>query len=82
MNMRRVLTGALAGAAVLGGPLATSGIASASESHPHQKHDDGHGSLIYAPVYAPVDAPTNTCGNSVNVVGLYNPAFGNTCVNE
>ena len=33
-------------------------------------------------VQAPVDVPVNACGNTVNVVGLLNPAQGNTCVNE
>ncbi|MGW6370322.1 chaplin family protein, partial [Streptomyces niveus] len=23
----------------------------------------------------------NVCGNTINVIGLLNPAFGNTCVN-
>ncbi|GAA2993871.1 hypothetical protein GCM10010519_29020 [Streptomyces lactacystinicus] len=32
-------------------------------------------------VQAPVDVPVNACGNSVNVVGVGNPAFGNDCVN-
>lgn len=30
----------------------------------------------------PVHIPVNACGNTVNVVGLLNPAAGNTCVNE
>ena len=30
---------------------------------------------------APVDVPVNACGNSVNVVGIANPAFGNSCAN-
>ncbi|MFF0105465.1 chaplin [Streptomyces hirsutus] len=30
----------------------------------------------------PVHIPVNACGNRVNVVGLLNPAAGNTCVNE
>ncbi|WP_369216657.1 chaplin [Streptomyces flavofungini] len=30
----------------------------------------------------PVHVPVNVCGNSVNVIGLLNPAFGNTCVND
>jgi hypothetical protein len=30
----------------------------------------------------PIDVPVNACGNSLDVVGLLNPAFGNTCVNE
>ncbi|WP_405012778.1 chaplin [Kitasatospora sp. NBC_01539] len=35
------------------------------------------GNLIQVPVHVPV----NVCGNSVNVVGLLNPAFGNSCAN-
>ncbi|MFG2592512.1 chaplin [Streptomyces sp. NPDC048438] len=33
-------------------------------------------------VQAPVHVPVNACGNSVNVVGLLNPAGGNNCVND
>ncbi|MEW1863866.1 chaplin ChpH [Streptomyces sp. NBC_00669] len=33
-------------------------------------------------VQIPVHVPVNLCGNTVNVVGLLNPAFGNTCVNS
>ncbi|QHY96079.1 hypothetical protein SSPS47_13225 [Streptomyces sp. S4.7] len=32
-------------------------------------------------VQVPVHVPVNLCGNSINVIGLLNPAFGNTCVN-
>ncbi|MEI7031157.1 chaplin [Streptomyces pratensis] len=32
-------------------------------------------------VQVPVHVPVNLCGNTINVVGLLNPAFGNTCVN-
>ncbi|MGW4029943.1 chaplin family protein [Streptomyces sp. NPDC004838] len=32
-------------------------------------------------VQVPVHVPVNVCGNTVNVIGLLNPAFGNTCVN-
>ncbi|MFC8075842.1 chaplin [Streptomyces sp. NPDC057307] len=32
-------------------------------------------------VQIPVHIPLNVCGNSINVIGLLNPAFGNTCVN-
>lgn len=32
-------------------------------------------------IQVPVNVPVNLCGNTVNVVGLLNPAFGNTCVN-
>ncbi|GHH49063.1 chaplin [Streptomyces candidus] len=33
-------------------------------------------------VQAPIHIPVNACGNTVNVIGLLNPAFGNTCVNH
>lgn len=32
-------------------------------------------------VQVPVHVPVNACGNTVNVVGLLNPAFGNRCAN-
>ncbi|MFI7010342.1 chaplin [Streptomyces sp. NPDC050145] len=36
------------------------------------------GNLVQVPVHVPI----NACGNTVNVIGLLNPAFGNTCVNN
>ncbi|MCX5199026.1 chaplin [Streptomyces sp. NBC_00249] len=36
------------------------------------------GNLVQVPVHIPV----NVCGNSVDVIGLLNPAFGNICVND
>ncbi|MDQ8701825.1 chaplin [Streptomyces sp. LHD-70] len=38
----------------------------------------GSGNLVQAPVHIPV----NASGNSVNVIGLLNPAFGNAAVNH
>jgi len=35
------------------------------------------GNLIQVPVHVPI----NVCGNTVNVIGLLNPAFGNHCAN-
>ncbi|AQU68231.1 chaplin [Streptomyces niveus] len=32
-------------------------------------------------VQIPVHVPVNVCGNSISVIGLLNPTFGNTCVN-
>ncbi|WP_274556402.1 chaplin ChpH [Streptomyces spiramyceticus] len=32
-------------------------------------------------VQAPIHVPVNACGNTISVVGLLNPASGNTCVN-
>ncbi|SCD62036.1 Small secreted domain, partial [Streptomyces sp. di50b] len=33
-------------------------------------------------VQAPVHVPVNVCGNTVNVVGILNPAVGNACANK
>jgi hypothetical protein len=33
-------------------------------------------------VQAPVHVPVNVCGNTISVIGLLNPAFGNTCINK
>ncbi len=33
-------------------------------------------------VQVPVHVPVNACGNTINVVGLFNPAMGNKCVND
>ncbi|MGW5613944.1 chaplin [Streptomyces sp. NPDC003877] len=30
----------------------------------------------------PVHIPINVCGNTVNVIALLNPAFGNECEND
>ncbi|MEU3250147.1 chaplin [Streptomyces sp. NPDC006997] len=33
-------------------------------------------------VQVPLHIPINLCGNTIDVIGLLNPAFGNACVNE
>ncbi|MEE1797152.1 chaplin [Streptomyces sp. NPDC101062] len=33
-------------------------------------------------VQIPVHVPVNVCGNSIDVIGILNPAFGNVCVNK
>ncbi|GAA2241570.1 hypothetical protein GCM10010232_30780 [Streptomyces amakusaensis] len=47
-----------------------------------------HGAATHSPgvlsgnlVQVPVNIPVNLCGNTVNIIALLNPAFGNTCVN-
>ncbi|MEW1995072.1 chaplin ChpF [Streptomyces coelicoflavus] len=32
-------------------------------------------------VQVPVHVPVNVCGNTIDVIGLLNPAFGNACEN-
>jgi hypothetical protein len=38
----------------------------------------GSGNAVQAPVHAPV----TTCSNTISVIGLVNPAFGNSCLNR
>lgn len=71
-----VLT-SVAAAAVAG----ASGIAAAdSGASGVAEHSPGvlSGNVVQVPVHVPV----NVCGNTVNVIGLLNPAFGNTCIND
>ncbi|MGG2463336.1 chaplin [Streptomyces sp. RGM 3693] len=72
----------VAAAAVAGGVvMAGAGLAVADSG--------AQGAAVHSPgvlsgnvVQAPVHVPVNVCGNSVSVVGLLNPSFGNTCVND
>jgi hypothetical protein len=69
LNAKRglLVTVALAGLLAAGG-----GVAAASSPGVLS------GNLIQVPVYVPV----NNCGNTVNVISLLNPAFGNHCLNK
>ncbi|MET7614152.1 chaplin [Streptomyces seoulensis] len=71
-----VLTSA-AVAAVAGG----AGIA-AADSGAQAVAANSPGVLSGNVVQIPVHVPINICGNTIDVIGLLNPAFGNTCVND
>jgi len=72
----------VAAAAATGGlVLAGAGLAVAdSGAQGAAVHSPGivSGNVIQAPIHIPV----NVCGNTVSVIGLLNPAFGNSCVNK
>ncbi|MFJ7045169.1 chaplin [Streptomyces sp. JV178] len=77
-RMVKVTTVALGTSALV---LSGAGLASADA--------DARGAAIGSPgvlsgnvVQVPIHVPINICGNTVNIVGLLNPAFGNTCINE
>jgi hypothetical protein len=70
-----VLTSA-AVAAVAGG----AGVA-AADSHADGLAAGSPGVLSGNVVQVPVHVPVNVCGNTVNVIALLNPAFGNKCAN-
>ncbi|UNM16721.1 chaplin [Streptomyces formicae] len=66
---------------VTGGALAAAGAAHADSS----ARGDATGSpglLSGNSVQLPVHVPVNVCGNTVNAIGLLNPAAGNSCKNE
>ncbi|MCZ4119874.1 chaplin [Streptomyces sp. H39-S7] len=49
---------------------------------------DAHGAAVGSPgvlsgnlLQVPVHVPVNLCGNTVDVIGILNPVFGNTCQN-
>lgn len=81
VNEVKYLSKAVAVTAVAGGLAAAgSGVAAA--------HSGAVGGGLNSPgvvsgntVQAPVNVPVNVNGNSVNVVGLLNPAFGNVSIN-
>ncbi|MDN0195144.1 chaplin [Streptomyces sp. S.PNR 29] len=69
---------------VAGGLLAAgAGAASATDgAHAGGQAVGSPGVLSGNLVQVPVDVPVNVSGNSVNVIGALNPAFGNTAVNH
>ncbi|MER5961763.1 chaplin family protein [Streptomyces sp. NPDC002057] len=80
--MRQIRRSGLATLLVTGGALALSAGAAHADS-------GAQGAAVGSPgvgsgntVQLPVHVPVNACGNTVNVVGLLNPAFGNTCENR
>ncbi|MFD5327844.1 chaplin [Streptomyces sp. NPDC127092] len=69
---------------VAGGIVAAgAGVASAhGGAHAHGQALNSPGVASGNLVQAPVHVPVNVSGNTVNVVGLLNPAFGNGAVNH
>ncbi|MEU3252080.1 chaplin ChpH [Streptomyces sp. NPDC006997] len=72
----------VAAAAATGGlVLAGAGLAAADSG--------AQGAAVHSPgvasgnvVQAPIHIPVNVCGNTISVIGVLNPAFGNVCINK
>ncbi|MBB1252081.1 chaplin [Streptomyces alkaliterrae] len=79
-NLKKVV----AVTAVAGGIVAaTAGAAAATGgAHAHGKAVGSPGVISGNVIQVPVNIPVNVCGNTVNVIGLLNPTFGNTCINK
>ncbi|HJD84483.1 chaplin [Kitasatospora aureofaciens] len=65
-------TGLVLGAA--GGAFASAGAEGVAAGSP--------GVLSGNQIQVPIHIPVNLCGNTIDVVGLLNPAFGNHCLNN
>ncbi|MGY0487555.1 chaplin family protein [Streptomyces sp. WG-D5] len=77
--MRQVMRKGLITVAAASGVLAVTGGYAHADSGADGSSSDSPGVLSGNSVEAPVDVPVNVCGNTVNVVGLLNPASGNGC---
>ncbi|MFE7562374.1 chaplin [Kitasatospora sp. NPDC057500] len=72
---------AAVGAAVVGIVAAGAGTALAS-SGAQGVAANSPGVVSGNQIQVPLHVPVNVCGNTVNVlIGVLNPAFGNTCIN-
>lgn len=78
--MKRATRNSVIAMAVASGAMAVAGTAhadSAADGSASGSPGLGSGNTIQLPV----DIPVNVCGNTVDVVGLLNPAMGNKCSN-
>ncbi|WP_189830265.1 chaplin [Streptomyces zaomyceticus] len=77
VRVRRGLAVALAAGAVVVAGAAVASADAGAQGVAAYSPGVGSGNLIQVPIHIPV----NACGNTVSVIGLLNPSFGNTCVN-
>ncbi|MET9321351.1 chaplin [Streptomyces sp. NPDC003038] len=82
--MRHSRRNGLIAAIVAGGGLAVAGVGgfAYADADASAAAEGSPGLLSGNLVQLPVHTPVNVCGNTVNVIGLLNPAAGNRCANE
>ncbi|MFJ9023310.1 chaplin [Streptomyces sp. NPDC102259] len=79
MNIAKKAAVALTVAGIAAGASAGAAVADAgAEGAAVKSPGVASGNVVQIPVHVPI----NLCGNTINVVGLLNPAFGNTCIND
>ncbi|KMO96090.1 chaplin [Streptomyces roseus] len=76
-GMRRGLAVAVAAGAIVVGGASFASADAGAQGVAAGSPGVGSGNLIQVPIHIPI----NACGNTVSVIGLLNPSFGNTCVN-
>ncbi|MEV8296707.1 chaplin [Streptomyces rochei] len=80
--MRQVTRKGLMTMAAATGVIAAAGGAAHADSGAHGSGSNSPGVLSGNTVQAPVHVPVNVCGNTVDVIGVLNPAMGNSCANQ
>ncbi|MEV6008122.1 chaplin [Streptomyces sp. NPDC051976] len=68
-------------AALVGGIILAGGGVASADSHATGAVIGSPGVLSGNLVQVPVDVPINLCGDSIDVIGLLNPALGDSCTN-
>ncbi|MEU1186516.1 chaplin [Streptomyces sp. NPDC005859] len=80
--MRQVTRKSLMTVAAATGVIAAAGGYAHADSGAHGAATDSPGVLSGNSVQAPINVPVNICGNTIDVIGALNPAFGNSCANK
>ncbi|MFC3577646.1 chaplin ChpG [Streptomyces yaanensis] len=78
--MSRIAKGLALTSVAVAAVAGTAGIA-AADSGASAAANNSPGVLSGNVVQVPVHVPVNVCGNTIDVIGLLNPAFGNSCAN-
>jgi hypothetical protein len=85
LSMSRIAKGLVLTSVAAGAVTGTTGVAVAADAGAgagaKATAADSPGGLAGSAVQVPVYVPVNVCGNTVDVGGLLNPAFGNKCKN-
>jgi hypothetical protein len=72
----------VAAAAVTGGLVAAGAGVAVADSNAQAAAIGSPGVLSGNVIQVPVHIPVNLCGNTINIIGLLNPAIGNKCFNN
>lgn len=78
--MSRIAKAAILTSAIAASVAGTSGVAAAdavAEGAAVGSPGVISGNLVQVPIHIPI----NLCGNTIDIVGVLNPAFGNVCIN-
>ncbi|MET8165556.1 chaplin [Streptomyces sp. NPDC005329] len=79
MNIAKKAAVALTVAGIAAGASAGAAVADAgAEGAAVKSPGVASGNVVQIPVHVPI----NLCGNTINLGGVLNPAFGNTCIND